>query len=94
MEILKEMLLEEHQKNILEIIKRKTIEIPDNFDDIEEFSLNESYTKSLKFDKTVSIEASIEDLFKKYIKEKKYCSRKPYIKINHNYLVDYLRRKH
>jgi len=97
-DFLREILLEEHQKNILEITKLKTIEIPPNFDGSHESSFNDSVNpESIIISggnkvAAVTIEASIDSLFKKYNKEKRYLKKKQsVIKVNHN-LVNYLRR--
>lgn len=90
-EILKDLLLEDYQKNILDIVKRKTIEIPSNLNDIDNLYGENLNKKSADLDKTRLIEASIKKLIRKHNHEKKYIKRKPIIKINNN-LVDYLRK--
>jgi len=85
-EILIKVLLDEHQINLLELIKKQTIEIPENFEEIqeEEFELLEN--KTIKCAQDDVLLTSIETLFEKYKYEKRHNKKRPILRINENFI--------
>lgn len=85
-DILIKVLLDEHQINLLELIKKQTIEIPENFEELQEEDFDLSENKTIKCSQDDVLLTSIETLFEKYKYEKRHKKKRPMIRINENFI--------
>lgn len=80
------VLLDEHHLNILKLLRKHSIEIPKNFEEIK-VNQNESFdNKTLNNNEDSNLINTIDKLFEKYNNEKKYEKKIPLIKLNENFI--------
>lgn len=86
--ILIKVILDEYQIDILDLIKKQTIDIPKNVEDlkVKDFELFENRTLKSVEEKNNKLGTSINKLFENFNTEKKLIKKKPIININENFI--------
>jgi len=85
-EILLKVLLDEHHINILKLMRKQNIEIPENFGELKR-QKNESFeNKTFKLAEDICLINSIDKLFEKYNHERNYDKNQPILKLNENFI--------